>query len=93
LEHAFGLPGPKRQEIEDGCASTLSYNLFERERPELCARTATMTSDKKAQANRRNPLKSTGPKTPEGKAGVRLNALRHGLLSKESLLPGKTRKP
>ena len=48
-----------------------------------------MTSDKKAEANRQNALKSTGPKTPEGKAAVRLNALRHGLLSKEILLPGE----
>jgi hypothetical protein len=48
-----------------------------------------MTSDKQAQANRRNALKSTGPKTPEGKAAIRLNALRHGLLSKEILLPGE----
>ena len=48
-----------------------------------------MTSDKKAQANRRNALKSTGPKTPEGKAAVRLNALKHGLLSQEILLPGE----
>ena len=48
-----------------------------------------MTSEKKAEANRRNALKSTGPKTPEGKAAVRLNALRHGLLSQEILLPGE----
>jgi len=48
-----------------------------------------MTSDKKTQANRRNALKSTGPKTPEGKAAVRHNALRHGLLSIEILLPGE----
>src|SRR5215208_2050407 len=48
-----------------------------------------MTSDKKTQANRRNALKSTGPKTPEGKAAVRLNALRHGLLSQEIVLPGE----
>ena len=48
-----------------------------------------MSSDKKAEANRRNALKSTGPKTPEGKAAVRLNALKHGLLSKEMLLPGE----
>ena len=39
-----------------------------------------MTSPKKAEANRRNALNSTGPRTPEGKAAVRLNALKHGLL-------------
>jgi len=48
-----------------------------------------MTSEKKAQSNRRNALKSTGPKTPEGKDAVRLNALKHGLLSQEILLPGE----
>jgi hypothetical protein len=48
-----------------------------------------MTSEKKAQSNKRNALKSTGPKTPEGKAAVRLNALKHGLLSRETLLPGE----
>ncbi len=48
-----------------------------------------MTSDKKAEANRRNALKSTGPKTPEGKAAVRLNAVKHGLLSQEVLLPAE----
>src|SRR5918994_4522742 len=46
-----------------------------------------MTSDKQAQANRRNALKSTGPKTPEGKAAVRQNATKHGLLSQDVLLP------
>jgi hypothetical protein len=46
-----------------------------------------MTSDKQAQANRRNALKSTGPKTPQGKAAVRHNATKHGLLSQEVLLP------
>ena len=48
-----------------------------------------MTSEDKIEANRRNALKSTGPKTPEGKAAVRLNAVRHGLLSTEVLLPGE----
>jgi len=48
-----------------------------------------MTSDRKAKANRRNALKSTGPKTTEGKAAVRFNALKHGLLSSEILLPGE----
>jgi len=48
-----------------------------------------MTSDKQTEANRRNARKSTGPKTPEGKAVVRLNALKHGLLSQDILLPGE----
>jgi hypothetical protein len=48
-----------------------------------------MTSEKQAEANRQNALKSTGPKTPEGKDAVRLNALKHGLLSQETLLPGE----
>ena len=48
-----------------------------------------MTSEKQAKANRKNALKSTGPKTPEGKTAVRMNALRHGVLSREILLPGE----
>ncbi len=48
-----------------------------------------MPSDKKTESNRRNALKSTGPKTPEGKATVRLNAVKHGLLSQDVLLPGE----
>ena len=48
-----------------------------------------MTSDKQAKANRQNARKSTGPKTLEGKAAVRLNAVKHGLLSQEIRLPGE----
>jgi hypothetical protein len=48
-----------------------------------------MTSEKQAKANRRNALKSTGPKTPNGKAAIRYNATKHGLLSREILLPGE----
>jgi hypothetical protein len=48
-----------------------------------------MTSEKQAKANRENALKSTGPKTPEGKAAVSLNALRHGILSQKILFPGE----
>jgi hypothetical protein len=38
---------------------------------------------KRTVANRRNAQKSTGPKTPEGKRKSSLNAVKHGLLSKE----------
>jgi len=46
-----------------------------------------MTSDAKIEANRRNAAKSTGPKTAEGKASSKMNALKHGLLSEAALLP------
>ena len=38
-----------------------------------------MTSIKQIEANRRNSLKSTGPKTEAGKHASRCNAVRHGL--------------
>lgn len=46
-----------------------------------------MTTTKQHAANRQNAQKSTGPKTPEGKAVVALNAMKHGLLSRYVLLP------
>jgi hypothetical protein len=38
-----------------------------------------MTSYRQIEANRRNALKSTGPKTAPGKEHSRRNALHHGL--------------
>jgi hypothetical protein len=48
-----------------------------------------MTSERRIAANQRNARRSTGPNTPEGKAVVRLNALQHGLLAREVVLPGE----
>ena len=50
-----------------------------------------MSSEKQIAANRANALKSTGPRTDEGKAAVRLNALRHGLYAATAVLPGESR--
>jgi hypothetical protein len=48
-----------------------------------------MTSERQMAANRANALHSTGPKTHEGKIAVRFNAVRHGLLSRDVVLPGE----
>lgn len=44
---------------------------------------ARMTSEAKIEANRRNALKSTGPRTERGKERAQLNALRHGMTAKQ----------
>ncbi len=48
-----------------------------------------MATIKQIEANRRNAQRSTGPKTPEGKAKVRFNALVHGRRAESAVLPGE----
>jgi len=47
---------------------------------------------KQITANQANARKSTGPKTPEGRAVAKMNALKHGILSREVLVRGLHRK-
>lgn len=47
---------------------------------------STKTSPKKIEANRRNALRSTGPKTARGKRAVARNAMTHGLLTRETII-------
>ena len=47
----------------------------------------SMTSPRQWRANRQNAQRSTGPRTAPGKAVVARNALRHGLLAREIVLP------
>lgn len=47
-----------------------------------------MTSQKKIEANRRNASRSTGPRSAEGKARSRLNAVSHGLAAQLSSVIG-----
>jgi hypothetical protein len=48
-----------------------------------------MASERQIAANRNNAQKSTGPKTPEGRAAVRLNGVKHGLTAATLVLPGE----
>ncbi len=47
----------------------------------------TPVSEARLAANRRNAQKSTGPRSDEGKAQSRLNALKHGMTAKVVVLP------
>jgi hypothetical protein len=46
-----------------------------------------MTSPRQLEANRRNALKSTGPRTEDGKQQSRRNALKHGLTAETIIEP------
>jgi hypothetical protein len=49
----------------------------------------TVPSSKRAEANRRNAQKSTGPRTAAGKERARFNAVKHGMRAKTIVLPGE----
>src|SRR5450755_2385441 len=49
-----------------------------------------MSTQKQIDANRRNAQKSTGPRTPEGLAAVRLNGVKHGLCAETLVLEGES---
>jgi hypothetical protein len=51
-----------------------------------------LLSDKQLRANRTNALKSTGPRTEEGKQRARLNGLRHGLTGQVSIMTEDNRR-
>ena len=48
-----------------------------------------MASPLQIEANRRNSLLSTGPRTPEGKAVSRFNALKSGIHAEAQIIPGE----
>lgn len=50
------------------------------------------TSAKQKQANKKNALKSTGPKTKKGKAVSKYNAVKHGLTAASLLLPDENQR-
>jgi hypothetical protein len=49
-----------------------------------------MATEKQTAANRLNAQKSTGPRTPEGRAAVRLNGVTHGLTAETLVLNGES---
>jgi len=49
----------------------------------------TTATEKQVSANRQNSQKSTGPKSPEGRASSKMNALKHGIRSRHVLVHGR----
>jgi len=49
----------------------------------------SMASQKQLDANRKNAQRSTGPRTPAGKAAVRFNALGSGIYAARLIIPGE----
>jgi len=49
-----------------------------------------MSTEAQILANRRNALKSTGPRTGEGRAAVSQNAVKHGLLTRRDVISSES---
>src|ERR1700689_1606449 len=49
-----------------------------------------MSTPKQAAASRANALKSTGPRSPQGKAASRFNALKHGIYAHYQIMFDET---
>jgi hypothetical protein len=55
--------------------------------PLSCSRRRPMAlTQRRLEANRRNAARSTGPRTANGKAWSRLNALKHGILASQAVI-------
>src|SRR4051812_27482757 len=63
-----------------GLDSPVSYSVSGKKR---------MSTLSQIEANRRNSQLSTGPRTPEGKAVSRFNALKSGINAKAQVIPGE----
>ena len=48
-----------------------------------------MRTEAQVKASRENAKKSTGPRTPKGKANSSKNALKHGLMAQDAVIPGE----
>jgi hypothetical protein len=49
-----------------------------------------MATEAQIVANRRNAQKSTGPRTPQGKAAISQNAVKHGLLTRQDVISSES---
>ena len=49
-----------------------------------------MATEAQTLANRRNALKSTGPRTREGRAAISQNAVKHGLLARQDVITSES---
>jgi hypothetical protein len=63
--------------------------LLPRNRRPVCLEERSMSTDQQIEANRSNAQRSTGPRTPAGKAKVSANALKHGLTGRQIVLPNE----
>jgi len=72
----------KRDILEELPETSQAEGAKKQSPPEPMSNQKAPASARKIEANRRNALRSTGPRTPRGKKTVAKNALKHGFFSK-----------
>src|ERR1700688_4310927 len=74
------------------CLASLPYPLHRAVRSDSSVSSVAMSTTAQVLANRENSLKSTGPRTPEGKLITSRNGISHGLTSAgDPVLPHEDR--
>jgi hypothetical protein len=90
MREATGTGASRDYSIEFLAGSIELFGLVAFQTAALAAwRESVMATEKQAEANRQNALQSTGPRTQAGIEAARFNALRHGLRSLQTLIPGE----
>jgi len=79
--------GESNEEAEKLCPSSRAD--VDNTVPMVRKRTRAIATRRQTAANRANAMRSTGPRTVEGKEIAARNAIRHGLTSRSVLLPGE----
>jgi hypothetical protein len=78
-----------RAATKSGLMALSKSRTIDHQEPRKGTLPRSQTSPRKINANRHNAQKSSGPRTPRGKAAIRFNALKHGFLSKQVVISSK----
>src|ERR1039457_6021696 len=83
------VPPTPSATVKVGALRSVSFRAFPAFQTSSASPIKTMATLQQIEANRLNAQKSTGPRSAEGKAAVRFNALKSGIDAQSQVIPGE----